>query len=128
MSRSVMSGVNIRTSPIKVLAGSEDVRPPRALHPVFYGSYDWHSCVHSYWMLARLRRRFLAAPTERGFERPYGWAWLLKLAEELAFDDDKGWSQNLAPLARIFAQRFCEFLPVATFRCAAAPISTQRSA
>jgi hypothetical protein len=129
--------------PGHVLSGPEDARTPRALHPVFYGSYDWHSCVHAYWMLARLRRRYpdlpaagdigvlfdeqlvadkiagecayLAAPTARGFERPYGWAWLLKLAEELAFDTDKLWAQNLAPLARIFAQRFREFLPLATY-------------
>ena len=33
-----------------------DVQSPRALHPVFYGSFDWHSCVHGYWLLARLRR------------------------------------------------------------------------
>ena len=86
-------------------------RTPRALHPIFYGSYDWHSCVHGHWLLARLLRRFpdlrrgadiralfdeqftpeavagecayFAAPTARGFKRPYGWAWLLKLAAEL---------------------------------------------
>ena len=27
---------------------------PSALHPIFYGSYDWHSCVHMHWSLARL--------------------------------------------------------------------------
>ncbi len=92
-----------------VLAGPEDARAPRAFHPIFYGSFDWHSCVHAYWMLARLLRRFpelsrapdirllfdeqfvadkvagecasLTPPHARGFERPYGWAWLLKLAE-----------------------------------------------
>ena len=31
---------------------------PKSVHPVFYGSYDWHSCVHSYWLLATLRRHF----------------------------------------------------------------------
>ncbi|SDR11305.1 Protein of unknown function [Rhizobiales bacterium GAS113] len=129
--------------PEHVLAGPDDARTPSALHPVFYGSYDWHSCVHSYWMLARLLRRFpvlpvaaeiralfdaqfipekvaaecayLAAPTARGFKRPYGWAWLLKLAEELTFHDDRCWSQRLAPLAGIFAQRFRDFLPLATY-------------
>jgi hypothetical protein len=30
-----------------VLAGPDDVRSPRDLHPVFYGSFDWHSCVHA---------------------------------------------------------------------------------
>ncbi|MGA2793812.1 MAG: DUF2891 domain-containing protein [Roseiarcus sp.] len=129
--------------PGHVLAGLADARAPRALHPLFYGSFDWHSCVHGHWMLARLRRRFpdiaaaadiralfdeqfvpdkiagecatLAAPAARGFERPYGWAWLLKLAGELALHDDRRWSQQLAPLAEIFAQRFRDFLPLATY-------------
>ena len=39
-----------------VMNGASDVRPPRELHPVFYGSFDWHSCVHGYWLLARVRR------------------------------------------------------------------------
>ena len=94
-----------------VLAGPDDVRGPRALHPVFFGSFDWHSCVHGYWLLARIYRRFphlpesvrirelfdaqlapekiagevayLARAEARGFERPYGWAWALMLAGEL---------------------------------------------
>src|SRR5688500_6301514 len=45
-----------------VMRGPEDVLGPRALHPVFYGSFDWHSCVHGYWLLARLRRRFPELP------------------------------------------------------------------
>ena len=45
-----------------VLAGPEDARGPAELHPVFYGSFDWHSCVHGYWMLAHLYRRFPAIP------------------------------------------------------------------
>lgn len=40
-----------------VVEGPEDVRTPRELHPVFHGSFDWHSCVHGCWMLARLLRR-----------------------------------------------------------------------
>ena len=40
-----------------VLTGPDDVRGPRALHPIFYGSFDWHSCVHGYWLLARVLRR-----------------------------------------------------------------------
>ena len=94
-----------------VMSGPEDVELPRALHPVFFGSFDWHSCVHGYWLLARLYRRFphlpesariralldmqlvpekvsgegayLARPASRGFERSYGWAWALMLAGEL---------------------------------------------
>jgi hypothetical protein len=130
-------------NPDHALAGPEDARTPAALHPVFYGSYDWHSCVHSYWLLARLRRRFpdrpfaarvralfdeqlvpakvaaecayFAAPTARGFKRPYGWAWALKLATELAEQDDPRWSQALTPLAKVIAQRFRDFLPLATY-------------
>ena len=40
------------------LSGPKDLRTPRELHPLFFGSYDWHSCVHAYWMLARLLRLF----------------------------------------------------------------------
>lgn len=129
--------------PEHVLAGPQDALTPSALHPVFYGSFDWHSCVHSYWLLARLLRRFpdstvagaiaalfdeqfvaekvagecayLAAPTARGFKRPYGWAWLLKLAAELRLHPDPHWSRALAPLAEAFAQRFRDFLPLASY-------------
>ena len=94
-----------------VLTGPGDVRSPRELHPVFYGSFDWHSNVHGYWLLATLVRIYpdlaeagtvgalfdeqlvpskverevaYLAGAERGtFERPYGWAWLLMLAAEL---------------------------------------------
>ncbi len=128
--------------PDHTLAGPQDAQTPRQLHPVFYGSYDWHSCVHSYWMLARLLRRhptmeaaadivalfdaqlvpekvavecaYLAQPTARGFKRPYGWGWLLKLASELKGLDDGRWGQAIAPLAEAFAQRFRDFLPIAT--------------
>jgi|SRR5271166_5614266 len=51
-----------------VLSGPDDVRAPRELHPVFYGSFDWHSCVHAYWMLARLLGLF----PDR-----LSWRWLL---------------------------------------------------
>jgi hypothetical protein len=129
-----------------VLAGPGDARGPCDLHPVFYGSFDWHSCVHGYWMLARLLRRFpaipnapairavfgahlipdriggecayLAGPSAHGFERPYGWAWLLKLASELAqheSSEGRTWSAALEPLARMFADRFTAFLPLATY-------------
>ncbi|TCH98623.1 DUF2891 domain-containing protein [Roseococcus sp. SYP-B2431] len=129
--------------PDHVLDGPADLRAPRALHPIFHGSYDWHSCVHGHWMLARLLRHFpglpsaaairalfdsqftpekvagecayLAAPSAAGFKRPYGWAWLLKLAEELTRLEDPRWAASLAPLAEVFAQRFRDFLPRATY-------------
>jgi hypothetical protein len=98
------------------LAGPQDVASPQQLTPAFYGCFDWHSAVHGHWLLARLARRFPAAPfavkaraaleqslapeaiageiryLERddrtGFERPYGLAWLLQLAAELRAWDD----------------------------------------
>ncbi len=45
-----------------VMDGPEDVLGPRALHPIFFGSFDWHSCVHGYWLLMRLRRLFPDLP------------------------------------------------------------------
>lgn len=125
-----------------VLAGAGDLLGPRVLHPVFYGSLDWHSCVHGYWLMARIRRRFPEIPESRairqlfamqltvenvavecayldgamreGFERPYGWAWLLMLAAELASDGD-GEAAVLQPLTDAFVARFLAFLPKATY-------------
>src|SRR3977135_565669 len=45
-----------------VLTGPDDLQAPRALHPVFFGSFDWHSCVHSYWLLATLYRLYPDLP------------------------------------------------------------------
>ncbi len=129
-----------------VLNGDHDLRSPRALHPLFYGSFDWHSNVHGYWLLATLYRRvpllparekiralfhrqlsvanvagevaYLNEPSRGGFERPYGWAWLLMLAAELARHDSeegRGWSATIEPLAAAFVQRFREFLPKASY-------------
>lgn len=126
-----------------VLDGPADARTPRDLHPVFFGSFDWHSCVHGWWLLLRLLRRFpghaaagdtrrlaqnlftpgniaaecayLDRPSSRGFERPYGWAWLLALHDEAAQHDDAALDQVLAPLARAFAARFHAFLPLQTY-------------
>src|SRR5579859_6965193 len=44
------------------LEGPHDVQGPRALHPIFYGSYDWHSCVHGYWLVLRVLERYPALP------------------------------------------------------------------
>jgi hypothetical protein len=129
-----------------VVADLADVRGPRDLHPIFFGSFDWHSCVHGYWLLARLLRRFPdlpAAPTiaalfnnqitpanvavecaylglahARGFERPYGWGWLLALQAELEQHDSgagQGAADRLRPLAEAFAARFKEFLPLCDY-------------
>lgn len=125
-----------------VLAGPGDALGPRALHPIFFGSFDWHSCVHGWWTLFTVLRlypdlpeagrirtladslftpenvaaetAYLARPESRGFERPYGWAWLLMLAAELERHGD-GRADVLRPLTRCFAQRFIAFLPLADY-------------
>ncbi len=129
-----------------VMDGDTDVQPPRVLHPVFHGSFDWHSCVHTHWMLARIMRRhpnlhsantialtladrltpdavqgecaYVDRASARGFERPYGWAWLLALQAELdQHECDIGVhiAQTLRPLTRRFAERFAQFLPLADY-------------
>jgi hypothetical protein len=129
-----------------VMNDRDEVQNPRALHPAFYGCFDWHSSVHGHWMLVRLLRVFadlpeaaeirkaldenltaknilvetgyLVQPNRQSFERTYGWAWLLKLAEELHGWDDadgKKWSRNLQPLAEALASRYIAFLPKQTY-------------
>src|ERR1041385_6337102 len=124
---------------------SDDVRSPRAMHPAFYGCFDWHSTVHGHWMLVHLLKAFpnmaeareirhalnanLSAKNIEGevaylkqtnrasFERTYGWAWLLKLAEELHGWNDPDatkWSQNLQPLADAVVQEDLGFPPQQT--------------
>ncbi len=120
--------------PGNVVASDADVRPPRALYPIFYGCFDWHSAVHSHWALIQLVARFpdadwaddarvalsrsftpenvagelatLTAPHMASFEMPYGVAWLLQLCA-----DAGPWSNVLAPLARAGADRFRAWLP-----------------
>ncbi len=118
------------------LNGADDARTPRALHPAFYGALDWHSAVHNHWLLARLLRHFpeadfapavrallerhlnsqniaaecayFAAPGREGFERPYGWAWLLALDDALS-----PWPalrRTLAPLREWIAGRIAPWL------------------
>src|SRR4051812_46174691 len=45
-----------------MFVGPEDAKTPRLHHPIFYGSLDWHSCVHGYWLLATLLREFPSLP------------------------------------------------------------------
>ena len=94
----------------------EERHRARELHPAFYGSFDWHSCVEMHWALVRLLRSvpglaaeagvraaleenlrpdaieaevaFFSEERHRSVERPYGWGWALKLAHELEGWDD----------------------------------------
>jgi hypothetical protein len=58
---------------------------------------------------------YLQRPASAGFERPYGWAWLLALHDELCQHADRRWADALAPLAHAFAARFRDFLPRLTY-------------
>ena len=119
-----------------VMNGAQEVLSPRTLHPAFYGCYDWHSCVHAHWMLARLLKKFPDAaaekvldenlapekiavevayfdqPNRRSFERTYGWAWLLELAAEVR---GTRWEKPLQPLADRVVKAFTDFLPKQTY-------------
>jgi hypothetical protein len=128
--------------PADVLNNDKDLQPPRVVHPAFFGSFDWHSCVHGHWLLVRILRLFpdlpeskeiravlashltgdnlrreaeyFARPNAQSFERPYGWAWLLKLAEELHTWDDpdgKQWCKNLTPLTDAIVSRYLSYFP-----------------
>jgi hypothetical protein len=128
--------------PGETLALPADIGSPQNLHPAFYGCFDWHSSVHGHWMLVKLLKTFpdledrdsirtklaegLSAEHIRGevayfrrteeksFERTYGWAWLLKLAEELhTFDDPlaRELESNLWPLTDLIVERYVDFLP-----------------
>lgn len=132
--------------PGHVINDGDDVKNPATLHPVFYGCFDWHSAVHGHWMLVRLLKTipdlpnesdirsalganmtaenvaaevaYLRQPNRKSFERTYGWAWLLKLAEELhGWNDPDGrlWAENLQPLAEEIVARYIDFLPRQTY-------------
>ncbi len=126
----------------QTLGGDEDLKSPKVLHPAFYGCFDWHSSVHGHWSLVRLLKSFPNLDDAEGikqkllhniskekieaevayfhrkhnksYERTYGWAWLLKLAEELhTWDDDtaRTLEANLQPLTDLIVQKYIAFLP-----------------
>ncbi len=132
--------------PSHVINDSTEVLSPGELHPAFCGCFDWHSAVHGHWMLVRILRLFPDLPrseeirealdgnlsadniraeadyfrqeNRKSFERTYGWAWLLKLAEELhRWDNPDGrrWLENLSPLVEVIEQRYLDFLPRQTY-------------
>ena len=126
----------------QTLVDSSQLRTPSELHPAFYGCFDWHSSVHGHWMLVKLLKLFpdmnraqeareklranisvtkvqgeldyFNRAEETSYERTYGWAWLLKLTQELITWDDplgKELASNLQPLTDVLVNRYLEFLP-----------------
>jgi len=126
-----------------VIASPEDLAMPQKHHPAFYGCFDWHSAVHGHWSMIFLLKNFpelegkakaikmlnenLTAEnikTEvdyfslngqtKSFERTYGWAWVLKLQEELYTWDDPNAQklyENIKPLADYISNAYVEYLP-----------------
>jgi hypothetical protein len=126
----------------QTLSNPSEIGEPKELHPTFYGCFDWHSSVHGHWALVSLLKQFpdlkkeqeireklkasLSAENIRGevgyfqneqegsYERTYGWAWLLKLAQELQTWDDplaRELEANLKPLTDTIVEKFKTFLP-----------------
>lgn len=126
----------------QTLGSVDDLQEPTQLHPAFYGCFDWHSAVHGHWSMVYLLKNFpqidqaeafksllkkhinpvniaeevtyFNGKNNTSYERTYGWAWLLKLAEELHTWDDplaRTLESNLQPLTDLIVARYEEFLP-----------------
>jgi len=120
---------------------SATLRPDFAKTRAFYGCSDWHSAVNSTWTMVKVLRLFpdlrlnrlireklnehLSGDTIKGeieffneegnksFERPYGWAWLLRLYAELKSwpdEDAKKWAASVEPLATLLLERTVPYL------------------
>jgi len=89
--------------PGHLLTGLDDLAEPHGLHPVFFGSYDWHSAVHQHWLLLRLLRRHPDLP-----ERKRIHAWF----------DDRLTTTNVATEVACFdhpARRTFEWLAITPY-------------
>jgi len=126
----------------QTIGSEQDLQSPKALHPAFYGCFDWHSSVHGHWSLVALLKQFPTLENadlvkqhlltsiskenikkevayfygkyNESFERTYGWAWLLQLAQELHTWEDgtaRVLEQQLQPLTDLIVQKYMEFLP-----------------
>ncbi|WP_179019825.1 DUF2891 domain-containing protein [Winogradskyella forsetii] len=126
----------------QTIGSASDLKTPKELHPAFYGCFDWHSAVHGHWSLVSLLKQFPALENSpdinqkllqniskeniaqeleyfegkhnTSFERTYGWAWLLKLAEELhTWDSEvaRELETNLQPMTDLLVNKYLEFLP-----------------
>ena len=128
--------------PANVITGPATILGPKQMHPAFFGCYDWHSSVHGHWMLVRLLKTspkhplaevsrlrlsenltgpnieaealYFEEKENKSFERMYGWAWLLRLVDELhSWEDPQGkqWRANLIPLERKVVELTKNYLP-----------------
>jgi hypothetical protein len=126
----------------QTISSKLDMGEPKVLHPIFYGCFDWHSAVHGYWSMVTLVSKFpdvdeaetvrtilqqnitkekvaqeiayFEKKINRSYERTYGWAWLLKLAQALHEWDDPmaaALKENLQPLTNLISQKYIDFLP-----------------
>ncbi|WP_458626330.1 DUF2891 domain-containing protein [Winogradskyella sp. PC D3.3] len=127
----------------QTIGAASDLKTPKELHPAFYGCFDWHSAVHGHWSLVSLLKQFpnlerkdeiqqkllqniskeniaqellyFEGQYNTSFERTYGWAWLLKLAEELHTWNGSVVAEelevNLQPLTDLIVRKYLEFLP-----------------
>jgi len=126
----------------QTIGSASDLKSPKDLHPTFYGCFDWHSAVHGHWSLVSLLKQFpglehrdeikekllqniskenieqeliyFEGKHNKSFERTYGWAWLLKLAEELHTWENplaRVLEANLQPLTDVIVIKYLEFLP-----------------
>lgn len=117
------------------------LKPHYELTPSFYGCWDWHSAVHGHWSMVKILKdfpeisnrdiiiskldknlskenldkeyQFFKQEFAKGFERTYGWAWLMKLYSELvSWDYDKAqlWAENMKPLVDLLSERTILFL------------------
>ena len=132
--------------PSNVVWDADSVRQPKEMHPAFYGCFDWHSSVHGHWMLIRLLKdypensmdqeireklrqnlsranldaelAYFQEKHHKTFERTYGWAWYLRMADELeGWDDPDGklWRENVKGLEELLVERTIDYLPKLTF-------------
>jgi hypothetical protein len=125
---------------------SDHLMTPIQQHPAFYGCFDWHSSVHGHWMLVSLLKQFPGLPEaarirasiskninpanikqeiryfdaafSKSYERTYGWAWLLKLQQELLTWNDADavkWRTALQPLCDTVIKLWMNYLPKQTY-------------
>lgn len=123
--------------------GSQQILEDYDKHRAFYGCLDWHSAVNSSWMMVSLIKAdptievasairlelenhiqksnidgelayFKALKgREADFEKPYGYAWLIKLyGEAKTWDDPEGKrvSTTLEPLAKWMIDQYITYL------------------